>query len=258
MFLDLIGVFSPNLASFRTLPFLPTSPRISNLTGICRNGANLASPTLSAWLHRLAKSFREFFYSRESTDTPSNISQVAIFSSPETIGAYVERLDTTTLAFAIDAACIVDVVPPRHGYEYVILDDACGTGAAVEWIINEFDKRGVHLDITATDHSAVMMNEVAKRRERLNWGDNVKSLIMDAQVLLSIDYGLISGTEISCKYIYACFHDVWNHADSRLHECVKKYSSCLAKEWTNCDNIMENSRALELSRPCSKNRLPKS
>jgi hypothetical protein len=40
----------------------------------------------------------------------------------------------------------------------------------------------MELDITATDYSAVMMNEVTNRRERLNWGKNVKSLIMDAQV----------------------------------------------------------------------------
>jgi ubiquinone/menaquinone biosynthesis C-methylase UbiE len=73
-------------------------------------------------------------------------------------------------------------VPPQKDIEYVILDNACGTGAAVEWIIDAFDKAGVPLDITATDHSAVMINEVTQRRERLNWGENVKSFIMDAQV----------------------------------------------------------------------------
>jgi hypothetical protein len=241
-----------------TTPPIPTSLHFSDFTSTCRNGANLASPTLSAWLHHPVKSFREFCYGRESTDTLGNTTQVAIFSNPETVAAYVERLDTTTLTFAIDAAHIIDVVPPRQGSEYIILDDACGTGAAVEWIINEFDKQGVRLDITATDHSAVMMNEVAKRRERLDWGHNVKSILMDAQVCLSINYGLISGAQISSKYIYSCFHDVWNHVDSQLRECAKKYSSCVAKEWTSCDNIMESSRALELSRPCSKNRPTKS
>jgi ubiquinone/menaquinone biosynthesis C-methylase UbiE len=76
----------------------------------------------------------------------------------------------------------VDLVPPRKGSEYIVLDNACGTGAAVEWMIQEFDKLGMQLDITATDYSAVMMNEVQKRRERLKWGGNVKTYIMDAQV----------------------------------------------------------------------------
>jgi hypothetical protein len=248
----------PKSARVGTIPPIPTSPRISDYTSTCRNGANLASPTLSAWLHHPVKSFREFYYRRESTDTPGNTAHVAIFSSPETVAAYVERLDTTTLAFAIDAAHIIGIVPPHQGSEYIILDNACGTGAAVEWIINEFGKQGVHLDITATDHSAVMMNEVAKRRERLNWGDNVKSILMDAQVHLSINYGLISGAQISSKYIYSCFHDIWNHVDSGLRQCAKKYLSCVAEEWTSCDNIVESSRALGLSRQCSENRSTKS
>jgi ubiquinone/menaquinone biosynthesis C-methylase UbiE len=64
----------------------------------------------------------------------------------------------------------------------MVLDDACGTGAAVEWIVKEFEEEDVDIEITATDTSAVMINEVTKRRERLNWGDNVKFVIMDAQV----------------------------------------------------------------------------
>ena len=82
----------------------------------------------------------------------------------------------------MDAAHIIDLVPPHQGTQYVVLDNACGTGAAVEWLVNDFAAEGMELDITATDYSAVMMNEVTNRRERLNWGKNVKSLIMDAQV----------------------------------------------------------------------------
>jgi ubiquinone/menaquinone biosynthesis C-methylase UbiE len=100
------------------------------------------------------------------------------------IFAYVERLDTTTLPFAIDAMHVTGLVPPHAGSEYVVLDDACGTGAAVEYVINQFKIAEVHLDITATDYSAVMMDQVAIRRERLNWGENVKTAIMDAQVYL--------------------------------------------------------------------------
>ena len=82
----------------------------------------------------------------------------------------------------MDAAHIIGLVPPRQGTQYVVVDNACGTGAAVEWLLNEFAAEGMELDITATDYSAVMMNEVTNRRERLKWGRNVKSLIMDAQV----------------------------------------------------------------------------
>jgi ubiquinone/menaquinone biosynthesis C-methylase UbiE len=82
----------------------------------------------------------------------------------------------------MDAAHIVDLVPSNQGIQYVVLDNACGTGAAVEWLVNEFAAQGLELDITATDYSAVMMNEVTSRRERLNWGKNIKSFIMDAQV----------------------------------------------------------------------------
>ena len=70
----------------------------------------------------------------------------------------------------------------------MVLDNACGTGAAVEWMVNEFAAEGFELDITATDYSALMMNEVTKHRERLNWGRNVKSLIMDAQVQFQTKY----------------------------------------------------------------------
>ena len=105
-----------------------------------------------------------------------------IFSSPDVVSAYLERLDATTLPFAIDAAYLLDLIPPRQKKEYVILDDACGTGAAVEWIIREFEKQGVELEIYAIDRSAVMMNEIAKRKERLQWGNDVRSFLMDAQV----------------------------------------------------------------------------
>lgn len=82
----------------------------------------------------------------------------------------------------MDAAHIIDLIPPRQDTQYVVLDDACGTGAAVEWLVHEFAAEGMDLDITATDYSAVMMNEVANRRERLKWDKNVKSRMMDAQV----------------------------------------------------------------------------
>jgi len=140
----------------------------------------LAHSKLYAWLHRSICAFGDVKQSRVSTHCHD---PTTVFSSPETVSAYVGRLDTTTLPFAIDAAYILDIVPPQQGTEYVVLDNACGTGAAVEWIIKEFDKAGVQLDITATDYSAVMMNEVTKRRHRLDWGDNVKSIIMDAQVI---------------------------------------------------------------------------
>src|SRR6266496_5299603 len=150
--LKLIGELLPSY-------ILTTNSVIFNITCTCRSGGKLAPSTLSAWLHHPVKSFRELCYGRESTDSSAYAALATdIFSSPETVAAYVERLDRATLAFAIDAAHVIDVVPPRKGSEYVILDNACGTGAAVEWIVNEFDKPGVSLVITATDHSAVMMN----------------------------------------------------------------------------------------------------
>ena len=63
-------------------------------------------------------------------------------------------------------------------------------------MIKEFNKAGVQLDITATDHSAVMMNEVTKRRHRLDWGHNVKSIIMDAQVISTYMTCIDVGTEV--------------------------------------------------------------
>ena len=106
-----------------------------------------------------------------------------IFSSPQLVSAYLERLDATTLPFAVDAAYILELVPPHQGREYVVLDDACGTGAAVEWIVREFNEKGVRFEIYATDHSAVMINEVENRRDRLGWGINVKCFLMDAKVI---------------------------------------------------------------------------
>ena len=105
-----------------------------------------------------------------------------LFSHPDAISAYLERLDATTLPFAVDAAHITKLIPPHQGEDYVVLDDACGTGAAVEWIIRQFEDIGVPLEIYATDNSAIMMNEVEKRKERLGWGRNVKTFLMDAQV----------------------------------------------------------------------------
>jgi ubiquinone/menaquinone biosynthesis C-methylase UbiE len=109
-----------------------------------------------------------------------------LFSHPDIVSGYLERLDATTLPFTVDAACLIKLVPPRYGEKYVVLDDACGTGAAVEWIVQQFLVSGVDLEIDVMDNSAVMMNEVSKRRERLGWGDNVKTFLMDAQVLLAI------------------------------------------------------------------------
>lgn len=141
---------------------------------------NLAPTLFHRWLHRSADMFSDVFRPR---DLPhQSYEHMAIFCNPEVVSAYVERLETTTLPFAIDAAHIINVVPPRKEEEYMVLDDACGTGAAVEWIIKEFEEEDLDIDITATDTSAVMINEVTKRRERLNWGDNVKFVIMDAQV----------------------------------------------------------------------------
>lgn len=144
----------------------------------------MASSTLYRWLHRSINALGDRYQSRKSSRSPRRYDRTAVFSNAETVSAYIERLDTTTLPFAIDATQIASLVPSHQGTEYVVLDNACGTGAAMEWIINEFNRQRVTLDITATDHSAVMMNEVTKRRERLNWGDNVKSILMDAQVCL--------------------------------------------------------------------------
>jgi ubiquinone/menaquinone biosynthesis C-methylase UbiE len=141
---------------------------------------------------------------------------MAIFSKPDVVSAYVERLDATTLPFAIDAAHILELVPPNQGTEYVILDDACGTGAAVEWIVRAFAKADVPLQITATDQSAVMMNEVDKRRQRNSWSDDVRFVMMDAQVQFPHALKLIIGIEFSIQYLYACIHDIWDHVGSGL------------------------------------------
>ena len=126
-----------------------------------------------------------FWRVRPSKPSPRPLpDRPGFFCSPESISAYVGRLEATTLPFAIDAAQLVELVPPRKETEYLVLDDACGAGAAIEWIINEFNKAEVALDITATDCSAVMINEVAKRRELHKWGENVKTFVMDAQVTL--------------------------------------------------------------------------
>jgi 2-polyprenyl-3-methyl-5-hydroxy-6-metoxy-1,4-benzoquinol methylase len=103
-------------------------------------------------------------------------------TTPEQVAAYIRRLDTTSLPFAIDAAHLLNLAPPTPDRAYSILDNACGSGAFVEWLVREFEAVGAPVDITATDYSAVMMNEVQNRRDRANWGSNVKTAIMDAQV----------------------------------------------------------------------------
>jgi hypothetical protein len=143
---------------------------------------NLAPKTLPKWLHRSVRAVSDLFRPRELVPHPYD--HMAVFSKPDVVSAYVERLDATTLPFAIDAAHILELVPPNPGTEYVVLDDACGTGAAVEWIVRAFAKADVPLKITATDQSAVMMNEVDKRRQRNSWGDDIRFVMMDAQVLI--------------------------------------------------------------------------
>lgn len=121
---------------------------------------------------------------REIDEPPAAHDGNSIFSSPEVLSKYLERLEATTLPFAIAAAQIIDLVPPQQGNEYVVLDDACGTGAAVEWIVDKFSEANVPIAVTATDCSAVMINEVENRAKRLDWGDCIKWAVMDAQVLL--------------------------------------------------------------------------
>jgi hypothetical protein len=129
--------------------------------------------------------FRLFSKPRTPTQThspPTPRNQGESLTTPDQIAAYVRRLDSTSLPFAIDAAHLLNLVPPPPDHDYSILDNACGSGAFVEWLIGQFEAVGVPLDITATDYSALMMNEVHGRRDRLNWGSNVKTAIMDAQV----------------------------------------------------------------------------
>ena len=124
----------------------------------------------------------------------------------------MERLDTTTLPFAKDAAQIIGLVPPQPGCEYLVLDDACGTGAAVEWIITEFNEVAIPLNIVATDYSAIMINEVERRARRQEWGANVKWVVMDAQVQISVKV-TNSGFMFPSQYIYACLYDIWHNVD---------------------------------------------
>jgi len=140
----------------------------------------------------------------------------AIFSSPDALSTYFARLDVATLPFAIDAAQIIGLDPSRKDSEYVVLDNACGTGAAVEWIVNQFQEADILLDITATDYSAVMMNEVGLRRGRLHWDSHIKSYIMDAQVRLPVVTRLTVEFDFSSKFIYACLYELCHHVDTRL------------------------------------------
>jgi len=136
--------------------------------------------------------------------------------------AYFARLEVTTLPFAIDAAHILELVPPKPGS--IVLDNACGTGAAVGWIIHEYEKAGVDLRIAATDFSAVMMNEVNTRRERLHWGDNVQTIIMDAQVS-SLGIVVMVEPAVSLEYVHSCLYDIWDYVDPGLQRGTKTYSS---------------------------------
>ena len=98
-----------------------------------------------------------------------------------------------------------------------MLDDACGTGAAVEWIIREFNEKGVRLEIYATDHSAVMMNEVENRRERLGWGINVECFLMDAQVIYPhVAWIDDVGLNLSKEYLHTCFYELWDYVNTEL------------------------------------------
>jgi hypothetical protein len=128
----------------------------------------------------------------------------------------------------------------------------------VEWLVNEFAAEGMELDITATDYSAVMMNEVTNRRERLNWGKNVKSWIMDAQVPQFSVNKLISDSELSREYIYSCLHDVWDNVDPRFHARPEMYAPRSATQRTRSYNVLEISRKLGLSRARRSNCIPRS
>jgi ubiquinone/menaquinone biosynthesis C-methylase UbiE len=157
-----------------------STPRQKVFARSCLDIVILESSPSSNWLHRALSNLRNTF--RQSNAQPHASAHSAVLPSPDEISAYVERLDTTTLPFAIDAMHVISLLPPHTGDEYLVLDNACGTGAAGEYAIEQFEKKGMELDIALTDHSAVMMAQVATRREQLNWGQNVKSVIMDAQV----------------------------------------------------------------------------
>jgi len=105
-----------------------------------------------------------------------------VFTRPEDVAAFAHRLEMTSLPFAIETAYIINLVPPTNHSNYVVLDNACGPGALVEWLVKEITQNKVPFSIDATDYSALMMNEVQKRKERLVWGENVKTTVMDAQV----------------------------------------------------------------------------
>jgi len=171
----------------------------------------------SSPLNRFLSTLFSSIFRRRTDASPSvGDDHAAIFSSPETLSAYFARLDVATLPFAIDAARLIAVVPPLRDGEYVVLDNACGTGAAVEWTVKQFQDADVPLDITATDYSAVMMNEVELRRERLHWESDVKSFIMDAQVTLLKMMKLTLEFNISSEFIYACLYEFCNNVDTRL------------------------------------------
>lgn len=150
---------------------LPSAP--------CQIVNKLAASLLSRWIFSLlAKPRQDRDPSREHEVTVRG----ETFTKPEDVAAYARRLEATCLPFAVEAAHAINLVPPTAISKYVVLDNACGSGAFVEWLVQEFERIDVPYSITATDYSALMMNEVQNRRERLGWSGSVRTVIMDAQV----------------------------------------------------------------------------
>jgi len=146
----------------------------------CQIEDKLATSLLSRWIFSLlAKGCKND--PNDSKDIEGAL-RSETFTRQEDVAAYAHRLERTSLPFAIEAAYIINLVPPTDHSNYVVLDNACGSGALVEWLVNEITQNEVPFSIDATDYSALMMNEVQERRERLGWGENVKTAIMDAQV----------------------------------------------------------------------------
>ena len=147
---------------------------------LCQIWDKLAASLLTRWVFSFLTK-----RSKNNTNDLKDIEatlRVEAFRRPEDVAAYARRLETTSLPFAIDAAHIINLVPPTNDSSYGVLDNACGSGALIEWLVKELTRNEVPFSITGTDYSALMMNEVQNRRERLGWGGNVKTTIMDAQV----------------------------------------------------------------------------
>lgn len=121
----------------------------------------------------------------------------------------IKMTETVCTPFAIRQYQLLGLLPPVDTHPRV-LDNACGSGRQAEVLQQAYADAEKPIDITCCDISPGMISSVERRIKEGKW-NNVKTLVVNAEVYSISVLSLTLGTGLSCQIIHARFHVLRDH-----------------------------------------------